>query len=193
MKNKKTKLLYTKMVILIICFLIVMQLFSLVLSKYESIINSNAMIDVAFYLLEEDYQQMTTHLPTIYPKNGVFIYTFSVGNQRGQEIAETDITYDLTLRTTTNLPLTYELYMNETYEQEGAIDIIKQNLVERDECGTYFRTMTTDSITLSYETGTTNIYELVVEFPENYKEEDYQDIIEMLEITIDAKQVISGE
>lgn len=191
MKNKREKQLYLKLVILLICIIIVLRIFILALAKYETISNFNANVDVAFYLLKEDYQTMTTNLTKISPRDNAYIFNFSVGNQDGTKVAETDLIYNLTLRTTTNLPLTYELYMNETYDSPGASSIILQNEVKKDDFGTYFRTMTTAPVSLPYTTGVTNLYQLVIHFPSNYKQAKYQDIIEMLEIIVESKQVIS--
>ena len=192
MKNKKLRRLYAKLVILVLCFLIIARIFVLVLSKYESISNSYANVDIAFYLLKEDFQTMTLNLASILPQNNAYTFEFSIGNQAGEDIAEVDIEYELTLRTTTNLPLTYELYMNQSYTDQGATNIIKENTVNLDEDGTYFRTMTTDKITLKYTEGKTNLYQLVVYFPENYNQENYQDIIELIEINVNGQQV-TGE
>lgn len=192
MKNKKLRRLYAKLVILVLCFLIIARIFVLVLSKYESISNSYANVDIAFYLLKEDFQTMTLNLASILPQNNAYTFEFSIGNQAGEDIAEVDIEYELTLRTTTNLPLTYELYMNQLYTDQGATNIIKENTVNLDEDGTYFRTMTTDKITLKYTEGKTNLYQLVVYFPENYNQENYQDIIELIEINVNGQQV-TGE
>lgn len=192
MKNKKLRRLYAKLVILVLCFLIIARIFVLVLSKYESISNSYANVDIAFYLLNEDFQTMTLNLASILPQNNAYTFEFSIGNQAGEDIAEVDIEYELTLRTTTNLPLTYELYMNQLYTDQGATNIIKENTVDLDEDGTYFRTMTTDKITLKYTEGKTNLYQLVVYFPENYNQENYQDIIELIEINVNGEQV-TGE
>lgn len=189
MANKKLRRLYAKLVILVLCFLIIARIFVLVLSKYESISNSYANVDIAFYLLNEDFQTMTLNLASLLPQNNAYTFEFSIGNQAGDEIAEVDIEYELTLRTTTNLPLTYELYMNEVYTDEGATNIIKENVVAQDEYGTYFRTMTTEKITLPYKEGKTNLYQLVVYFPEDYAQEKYHDIIELLEINVNAMQV----
>ena len=189
MINKKEKILYTKLVILILCFFIVLRIFVLVLSKYESIADSNANVDIAFYLLKEDYQTMTTNLAAIAPRDNAYVFNFSIGNQDGEKKAEVDLTYDLTIRTTTNLPLTYDLYMNQQYNDADATSIIKENVISQDEDLTYFRTITTEPVTLKYTTGTTNMYQLVVYFPKDYNKENYQDIIEALEITVDAKQV----
>lgn len=192
MKNKKLRRLYAKLVILVLCFLIIARIFVLVLSKYESISNSYANVDIAFYLLKEDFQTMTLNLASILPQNNAYTFEFSIGNQAGEDIAEVDLEYELTLRTTTNLPLTYELYMNQSYTDQGATNIIKENTVNLDEDGTYFRTMTTDKITLKYTEGKTNLYQLVVYFPENYNQENYQDIIELIEINVNGGQ-ITGE
>lgn len=189
MVNKKLRRLYAKLIILVLCLLIIARIFVLVLSKYESISNSYADVDIAFYLLKEDYQSMTLNLASLLPRDDAYTFEFSIGNQAGEDVAEVDLEYELTLRTTTNLPLTYELYMNESYTDSGATNIIKENTVAYDEHGTYFRTMTTDKITLPYTTGTTNLYQLVVYFPGEYNQEIYQDIIELLEINVNGQQV----
>lgn len=192
MTNKKLKRLYMKLVLLVLCLLIIARIFVLVLSKYESISNSYANVGIAFYLLKEDYKSMTINLASILPQDDVYVFDFTIGNQNGDEVAEVDIKYVLSLRTTTNLPLTYELYMNEQYTSNNAKNIIKENTVAYDEYGTYFRTITTDEIYLSYKERTTNSYQLVVHFPANYNKESYQDIIELIEINVDAQQV-TGE
>lgn len=189
MKNKKLRILYAKMVILILSCLIIARIFILVLSKYESISNSYANVDIAFYLLKEDYKTMTIDLASIVPRDNEYIFEFSIGNQEGEQIAEVDLEYELTLRATTNLPLGYKLYLNEEYTTEGSTNIIKENTVNADEYGTYFRTMTTEKILLKYTEGKTNLYQLVITFPQNYNSEIYQNVLELLEINVNAEQV----
>ena len=187
--NKKTRWLYAKLVILILCIIILIRIVTLVLSKYESQANANANVDIAFYLLKEDYKTMTLNLASLFPQNDAYVYTFSIGNQDGEKTAEVDLTYDLTLRTTTNLPLTYNLYMNQEYNQSDAKSIIKTNTISQDSDGTYFRTITTETENLEYKNPKTNIYQLVINFPKNYNTENYQNIIEALEITLNSRQV----
>ncbi len=186
--NKKIRLLYFKLVILILCFLIFLRIINLVLSKYESEAKSTANVDIAFYLLQEDYKTMTLNLASIFPQNDSYIYTFSIGNQDGSKSAEIDLIYDLTIRTTTNLPLKYEI---KKVTDTGEIDVVEINTIEADEYGTYFRTITTNSEELYYKTPKTNIYKLIINFPENYNTTNYQNIIEALEIIVDSHQVIS--
>lgn len=182
MTNKKKKTLYVKIIILILSVLIIIRIFTLVLSKYETDANSTADVDIAFYLLKEDYKNMTLNLRKIVPQNNEYTYIFTVGNEEEGKVAETDLEYDLTLRTTTNLPLTYELYMN------GKNAIVSED-IKSDEQGTYFRTITTQTQELTYKEAKTNQYELIVHFPINYNTTNYQDIMEMLEITVNSRQV----
>lgn len=191
MKNRKKVLrLYAKLVILVLCILTILRIFGLVLSKYESISNSYANVDIAFYLFKEDYKTMTINLASIVPQDNKYIFEFTIGNQDGIEMAEVDIEYELTLRATTNLQLTYELYKNQNYIDADAKNIIIENNILPDEYGTYFRTMTTEKCFLPYTEGTTNLYQLVINFPANFNHEKYQDIIELLEITVYATQVV---
>ena len=187
--SKSQKRLYAKIIILITCVIILARIFVLVWSRYESEATSNANVDIAFYLLNEDFQEMTLNLGKIVPQNNVYIYTFSIGNEEDEKVAEVDLTYDLTIRTTTNLPLTFDLYMNQDYTDENSVSIIKTNEINPDEDGTYFRTITTNTEELYYTEPKTNIYTLVVYFPSTYNTEEYQDIIEMLEITVDSRQM----
>ena len=193
MISKKNKRIFLKTIILITCILIITRLFVLVLAKYESISNSNANVDVAFYLLKDDYKKMTTNLDSILPRDDVYVYTFSIGNEDGKQKAEVDLEYELKIRTTTNLPLTYELYMNQKYTDSGAKNIIKKNNIALDEDGTYFRTITTNNEKLPYKEGKTNLYQLVIHFPKQYDTENYQNIIELIEITVNAHQITGKE
>lgn len=185
--SKEKKTLYAKLVILIVCFVIVLRIFVLIWSRYESEATSNANVDIAFYLLNEDFQEMSLNLAEIFPQDNAYVYIFSIGNEEGEKTAEIDLSYDLKIRTTTNLPLTYTLYMNQDYED--AVNMIETNEVEQDEDGTYFRTMTTKTEELYYKEPKTNVYQLVIHFPANYNTVEYQDIIEMLEITVDSRQL----
>ena len=189
--NRKTKRrVYVKLVILLLCLIILIRMFTLVLSKYESETNSNTNVDIAFYLLNEDYKTMQLNLASIFPQNDAYVYTFSIGNTDREKQAEVNLEYELSIRTTTNLPLTFELYMNQEYTDSNAVNIVKTNEIKQDDDGTFFRYITVEKEILNYDTPKTNTYQLVIHFPENYNTEEYQDIIEMLEITVNSKQII---
>ncbi len=193
MKSKNNKRMFLKVLIIVLGIIVATRLFVLILAKYESISNSKANVDVAFYVLNDDYKTMTTNLDALEPRDDAYIYNFSIGNENGEQKAEVDLEYELSIRTTTNLPLTYQLYMNQDYKDKDAQNIITENEITLDEQGTYFRHIKTEKVNLTYRKATTNLYQLVVYFPKNYNTENYQNIIELIEITVNAHQVTGKE
>lgn len=90
------------------------------------------------------------------------------------------------LKTTTNLPLSYELYMN---SDENNI-LVSEEIV-KDEYGTYFNVMKTNKEIFNYKDNKTNSYKLKVKFPKVYDSFDYQDIVEAIFLEVDSKQLIN--
>ncbi len=183
--NKKDIKLYIKFVILLLCFIIVIQIFLLTLSRYESNSSSNANIDIAFYVLNEDYQSMTLNLGKIVPSPNLYTYNFSVSNEKDGKIAEVDIEYELKVRATTNLPLEIHLYK---VEDNNRIECTSS--IEQDEDGMYFNILKGEKETFYYSTPRIDNYTLEILFPEKYNEKSYQDITDVIEISVDAKQII---
>lgn len=189
--NKKKKRVFILKFVFLIVFLIIMIIFlSITISRYQSIINLKGNISVALYLINQDYQAIPLNLPAISPREEPYVYTFSVSNNDGVNRTETVLEYDLQLITTTNLPLSYELYINQNYNDNGAINIIQEDIIQEDEYGTYFRKISTPKETFGYKKDEENIYNLVINFPVIYKQLEYQDIIESLEIIVNSSQVI---
>lgn len=184
MVNKK------KIIIIVLVSIILLVTIYKTIAKYQSFTQSSADIDVAFFVTKTEFQSMNLHLDEIEPKSKPYVYKFTIANRDQNKRAETKQEYDLTIKTTTNLPLIYELYMNEEYTDLGAKSIIKENKVEQDEYGTYFRTITTDTQEFGFEKDEINTYSLIVYFPEEYKSIEYQDIIEGIEICVNSKQII---
>ena len=168
-----------QILILILILILLIRIISLTISKYESSAISYSAIQVAFYVLNRDYQSMSLNLESLFPRDEPYVYYFSVSNSNGDKTCETDMEYDLTIRTTTNLPIEYELYKNEQYTNDAAQSIIKSDDIVQD-----------DDNTFSYNEAKKNIYQLVVRFPAKYNTINYQDIIEAIEITVDSKQII---
>ena len=183
--NKKDIKLYIKFVILLLCFIIVIQIFLLTMSRYESNSDSKANVDIAFYVLNEDYQSMTLNLGKIVPSANLYTYNFSVSNEKDGKIAEVDIEYELKIRATTNLPLDMHLYK---IENESKIE--GTSSIEQDEDEMYFNILKVDKEIFYYSTPRTDSYTLEILFPEKYNEETYQDITDLIEISVDAKQII---
>ncbi len=190
MKNRKLAKKTIKLLILLLCLILLIRLISLTLSKYESSAKTTPNIQIAFYVMKDDFQSMSLNLDSLFPSDEPRTYGFSVSNQDGDRICATDMEYTLKIRTTTNLPIKYDLYMNQNYNDSGAQSIIKSDTVEKDENETYFRIITTDKIELTHDIPVTNTYQLLVTFPAEYNTINYKDIIEGIEITVDSKQII---
>ena len=189
MVKKRKANLYKKFVILVLCLLILIRIFVLTLSRYESEAESNVDIDLAFYVLNEDYQDMSINLDNIFPSDTPYIYTFSISNEKDGNRADTNLEYNLKIRTTTNLPLEYKLYKNQNYDDNNAQNIITNDKTEQDQSGTYFRTIETPTEKFYYNAKGENIYYLVIRFPAKYNTEDYQNIIEGIEISVESHQI----
>ena len=95
--------------------------------------------------------------------------------------------------TTTNLPLSYRLFLNDDYTSPTATNIITSDVTAADEYGTYFKTMSTDTKYFSYLYNETNLYTLVINFPKTYTDAKYQDVLESIEIVIDSKQILASD
>lgn len=179
--------------LLVVILLVSIFLIPTTFSKYVSQTSSNAKAKVAFYLLKTDYQTNVVLLDEIAPRNDPYTYIFTVSNFDGSKRAETNMQYDLVIRTTTNLPLKYELYLNSLYTDANAENAITNEEVIQDDDGTYFNRFTADTKYFNHSYSETNTYQLVVYFPETYVDNKYQDIVDSIEITVDSKQVMEND
>lgn len=175
--------------LIILFFLIV--IIPVSFSRYETTGSSNLNSVVAYYVLDTDYQYLDVRIPNMVPSQDPYIYNFTVANYKDGKRAEVSLEYDLSIKTTTNLALEYELYLNEDYQSQSAQNIIIQNELIQDEYNTYFRNITTPKQYFSYLYDEINEYTLVIYFDEIYNNYKYQDIIESIFIVIDSKQTVN--
>ena len=118
----------------------------------------------------------------------------AVANNDGTNRLGVDATYDLKIVTTTNLPLEYKLFRNQTYDAAGAVNIISSSTtVAADEDGTYFKTMVAPSENFSYTADQQYSYQLVIYFPTTYMSYNYKDIVESIEIVVDSRQILDSD
>lgn len=115
--------------------------------------------------------------------------------------SETSISYALKIITTTNLPLTYKLYLNQTPFSSSSSDLIggtdpsSNSELITDGFGTFYKVFPIDERCFKLDTEELKMdrYTLVVEFPEEYSEVMYQDLIESIKIQLESKQVLPGD
>lgn len=192
MFSKRKFLLISKINILIIILLLIIKIMPVTLSKYQSSGIGNMNSNIAFYLISADYLTQNIKLTDLTPSDEAYVYTFTIGNQKEEKVSEVDIEYTLSIVTTTNLPLRYELYENANYQEEGSVNLISttNTVVSPDSDGTYFQNFTFEKEELYYQTPTTNTYTLVVYFDETNNDAKYQDVIEGIQIIVDSRQII---
>lgn len=206
-----------KILIIFLCLIITIIVFRMTYSSYETKATANADLGVAFFVLNEDFLSMTVNLnDRIEPGNftppetngTVYNFDFKVMNHDDERRTEVLMYYDLTLRITTNLELEFDLL------RDGV------SCVDSDEIARYAATDSGDSATNSTDESTLEVtgnevayfrtikatreyfgftedeednYTLVVTFPSKYRDlmrYKSDDIIEGIEITVDAKQRI---
>ena len=161
-------------------------------SSYQTVVVGDISSNIAFYLTKGQYQVQQIYLSSLTPRNEPYVYTFSVTNSEGNKISDVDVEYVLKIVATTNLPLRYELYMNENYTDNGATNLVtnQNTTIDRDEHNTIFKTITLGSEELLYSTASTNNYTLLIYYDASENNAKYQDTIESIRIVTDSRQII---
>ena len=129
MIDKVKFLKFNRVSILIILFLLLLIVVPFTYSKFFSSAKSDAKVDTAFYILKADYYETNICIDDIAPSDDVYTYDFSVLNNDGKNRAETNMEYTLKIVTTTNLPLSYALYKNES-QQKNNIKVLQNQQIE---------------------------------------------------------------
>jgi hypothetical protein len=181
--------------ILLILYKIIFSSFSL----YESEAISATDLDIAFYALEDSYQTNVISLEDMLPGE-TKTYYFSIANFKDNEdgttdVAETDIEYTLTIRTTTNLYFEYELYVDQDPDDASSESIcLSSPILYKDDYDTYFKKIVEYKETFVQAAGAnTDNYTLKITLPAEYDSVAYQNIIDCIEITIESHQILSTE
>ncbi|MDD6093401.1 MAG: hypothetical protein PUB90_02260 [bacterium] len=192
MIDVKKFLKLNRLTLILIIFIILLIIVPITYSKFQSHAKSNADVKTAFYIIDSNSENKQIVLDKMIPQDEPYTYNFIVANNNGEKRCETNMEYTLTITTTTNLPLTYKLYLNEKYTDPNSKNIIISEETAPDDDGTYFKTIKTNKLTFSHEKDESNIYQLVVEFPKQYNTIDYQDSVEAIIINVDSKQIIEN-
>ena len=214
MINKK-KLFKTLIIIalLIIIIFAVIQI-GRTLARYETTTTTARDVEVAFWIVDNSFDSQRLYINDIYPKSTAFEYTFTVANynpgadltsEADDKIAETDMEYEILLKTTTNLPLSYEIIREgDVCAQGGELyPDAEQSELYTDTDGTVYRkieigtsatpfTINTINDDTNQKQKITDDFIIKVTFPEEYNaNENYADLMEYVDIELTARQVIA--
>lgn len=191
----KSLIIVSLLIIIIVAFIQIRN----TLARYETAATTERDVEVAFWIMDNSFQEERLLIEDIFPSTNPFEYTFTVSNYKDDKIAETDMEYEIVLTTTTNLPLSYEIQRN------GTTYTNKQEELYTDTDGTVYREikfgttenpyplkMDTISNTVPHtKTKITDTYIIKVTFPqENSANLEYADLIEYIKIDLTARQVI---
>jgi len=191
LKNDNTGRLVFELGILFVLLISLAVLIPFTLSKFKTEARSDVEVEIAFYLVNDKYQYENIKLEDIIPRDESYTYDFSVSNNDGVNRTETALTYDVEVITTTNLPLTYDLYIRD--DNGNYSSVVTNDVIDLDEDSAYFRTINTSTKTFGFDTDKTDYYRLVVNFPLEYKDFKYQGISENIEIRILSRQLLPGD
>ena len=89
--------------------LILLLIVPITYSSFFSNKKTDAKIDAAYYVIDVNNYVDAIKLTDLVPSEDKYIYTFSIQNYKDDDMCEVDMIYDLIIKTTTNLPLKYEL------------------------------------------------------------------------------------
>lgn len=163
-----------------------------VYSSYNSTATINTNVEKAIYIFNEDIFSFNIDIDGIVPSEDPYIYEFSISNYKDNKKSSVDLEYSLNFRTTTNLPVVYKLYRNEEYNDSNSTNLFSLSSLIQDEDGSWYNKFDLPTkYTFNYEEKEKDIYYLVVNFPKSYSNNsEYADMIDNVEITVDAKQII---
>ena len=192
MKSKGKLILFGLLLILLVLLVFLMVRF--VYASYETDATLNVSIDEAIYIFSDEKMSFNIDSSKIVPSNTPYTYTFSVSNFKNTQTADVDLLYTVQVVTTTNLPITLELYRNETYSQNNSNlhNIIGTMSLVQDDDGAWYREYPkTSEFEMLYRSNITDVFTLVVKFPVSYASDDtYADAIENIEIRLESRQEI---
>ncbi len=189
--DKKRFIVVSELILVFAFLVIIVNLVDKTYTRYESRVDVSAEASVAFFIVDQGTYENTISLSGLTPSLDPIYYTFYVANYNEDGRANVDLDYNIRFETTTNLPLTYEIIRNETFEGTHT-SIIDSTSVRQDEYDVFYRVFTDeDTYSFSHNADEADSYVLKVIFPESYKDSPdlYQGVIELFSIIVDAQQV----
>lgn len=163
-----------------ISFIFIKVTYSLFHSDSNGVIGSK----IAFYVIDPKKQTESIKIGEITPDGQDYTYNIEVSNFKDDKVSEVNLDYTFEVITTTNIPVTYSLY-----KDDGNENIIGNREIIQDSNGMHFFKYESLAGSFTHDVSRTDKYTLVVNFPQMYNNEMYQDLIDTIEISVDAKQV----
>lgn len=186
-KKKFKRTFFSSLVIFLL--IIIISSIGFTYARYESDTTLKLNPNIAFFIVDATNTTKSLELTKMVPSNDYYDYYFEVSNFNDTGKANVDLNYNIKLKMTTNLPLTYEIYK---VEDSTAANINTVN-ISTNQDGMYFKEyVDTNDYFMACKTKKTDRFLLRVYFPLEYKNNPdyYESVIDLVEININATQVV---
>lgn len=186
-KKKFKRTFFSSLVIFLL--IIIISSIGFTYARYESDTTLKLNPNIAFFIVDATNTTKSLELTKMVPSNDYYDYYFEVSNFNDTGKANVDLKYNIQLKMTTNLPLTYEIYK---VEDSTAANINTVN-ISTNQDGMYFKEyVDTNDYFMACKTKKTDRFLLRVYFPLEYKNNPdyYESVIDLVEININATQVV---
>ncbi len=186
-KKKFKKTFFSSIVIFLLT--IIISSIGFTYARYESDTTLKLNPNIAFFIVEATNTTKSLELTKMVPSNDYYDYYFEVSNFNDTGKANVDLNYNIQLKMTTNLPLTYEIYKVE----DNTMANINTVNISTNQDGMYFKEyVDTNDYFMACKTKKTDRFLLRVYFPLEYKNNPdyYESVIDLVEININATQVV---
>ncbi len=180
-----------KIILILFICVVIFNLVDKANSRYESEANVSAEASVAFFVVDQGTYEGSISLTGLEPSTQPFYYTFFVRNydENGYR-TDVNLTYDIKVETTTNLPLTYEIIRNQSFSGTHT-NLLTNWTTRQDDNDVYYKTSNIlGTYSFGHAANQIDQYTIKVNFPISYKDyPEYQGSIELFSIIINATQV----
>ena len=175
--------------IVIFLLIIIISSIGFTYARYETDTTLKLNPNIAFFIVDATNNTKSLELTKMVPSNDYYDYYFEVSNFNDTGKANVDLNYNIKLKMTTNLPLTYEIYKVE----DNTMANINTVNISTNQDGMYFKEyVDTNDYFMACKTKKTDRFLLRVYFTLEYKNNPdyYESVIDLVEININATQVV---
>jgi hypothetical protein len=191
--DRKKFMFIFRLIVILAVFTISVNMINLAYSRFETNALSSAEAKVAFFVVKAGRQENTITLSGLVPSDTPYVYNFQVSNYNLSGRTNVNLNYTVKFTTTTNMPLNYKVLRNQDYSATATNIITSDNLYQDANLVYYHDYLDSTVYNFGYTANQTDNYVLVVTFPSQYKNapDDYQGLIDLFTITINAEQKTS--
>ena len=179
----------TLFILLLFITIIIAGTVKLTQARYETNATVNVTPSLAFMIVDVTTTSGQIKLDNIIPSATPYLYTFNVSNFQGGRRANVDLTYTIEIITTTNMHLNFRIFKGQNLTQNE----IDSDTFTTNEDGMYLRHLVINDVSvMPYDTNTTDVYTLWVEYPLSYQDypDEYAGVIDLVDIKINSEQVV---